>query len=378
MLEDPGVLESVLACFPSLKHLSLKDNFIPQLATEDIMRRVAPHLLLAPPTTTSSGSHTLTTAGDHRRHPLLALPSSSTAAAVAAAASTPQGSWSCAASPASSPSRSSPPGIDDEEAEIASPLPRKRRAPAAATTINTTTSKATPMATSPCYTPSPATAYVGRRDPAASSGPTTPTRPRSSAASSAFAAAAASFSGTQRPQSKVKPSSTCPLPHTHITKPNNIKTGPVPTPGPASTHPRRPISYAERLLLSDPSLAFSSHHKTPHAGGAGMGSGMGAPLARLSPLERAMREEEEDGEGEGEGEAMDGVKGLLGLGLAGVMLDEDAYGGANALPLSPLTNANPPPKRARRDVGNETAEEAVAGAGGVGGTQQLSFAEEGH
>lgn len=219
MLEDPGVLESVLACFPSLKRLSLKDNFIPQLATEEIMRRVAPHLLLAPPTTTS-GSHPLTTAGNHRRHPLLALPSSSTAtAALAAAASTPQGSWSCAASPASSPSRSSPPGIDDEEAEIASPIPRKRRAPAAATT----TSKPTPMATSPCYTPSPATAYVGRRDPAASSGPTTPTRPRSSAASSAFAAAAASFSGTQytpKARSQHRPLQS-PSSHTHIyTKPH--------------------------------------------------------------------------------------------------------------------------------------------------------------
>lgn len=90
--------------------------------------------------------------------------------------------------------------------------------------------------------------------------------------------------------------------------------------------------------------------------------------------------EEEDGDGEGEGEAMEGVKGLLGLGLAGVMLDEEAYGGANALPLYPLTNANPPPKRVRRDVGHETAEAAGASAGadGVGGTQQLSFAEEGH
>lgn len=79
-------------------------------------------------------------------------------------------------------------------------------------------------------------------------------------------------------------------------------------------------------------------------------------------------------------EVMEGARGLLGfglgMGLAGVMMEEGMDGandgGANALPLSPLSN--PPPKRARRGSGGQGKKPAGGGTcGGEEGTQQLSF-----
>lgn len=185
MLEGASVLETILACFPSLRTLHLRDNFFPPGAVDATLRLLAPHLLLpTTPATPAPGG-----CMDQRRHHLLALPSSS----AAAASLTP--AWPRAA-PAGSPT-----GILAEEEMTASPLPLKRPAPTPAAA----TAAVVDRPSSPLYTPSSCTTapYATGRALASSAvttGPTTPTRGRSSSSAAAaltfgFSAASSFSSG---------------------------------------------------------------------------------------------------------------------------------------------------------------------------------------
>ena len=226
MLEDPGGLECVLACFPSLKSVRVNENFLPQRAVEDALQRLAPHLLppsapaaAAAAAAASSSSNSISSMTAQRRHPLLALPSTNSNSN----SHRQPGLWSCAASPSSSPpfARPSPRGIGAEEGgtpeeeergwtmALASPAPlpplnRSTGGPAAAPVAAADAAASSGKkpagppfaAASPCYTPSPATAHAGRGLASLTSGATTPPRSSSAGAAAAFFATAASASSS--------------------------------------------------------------------------------------------------------------------------------------------------------------------------------------
>ncbi len=113
-------------------------------------------------------------------------------------------------------------------------------------------------------------------------------------------------------------------PRQHIT--NKPRTPGLPPPGPSSTNPRRPISYAERLLLA------SSPHKNSAVSAAAAAA---ASSSSSSPLQRAMLQEGEAGDG-----------------------------GDIAMPLSPLLQrkASPPPPHKRPQWEGDGKKEAEAEA----------------